>query len=64
MIATMLNTADDRTLRTLSNDEVDAVSGAKVIEIGIGPITFQYNTVGGCWAVWVGKELAGGGCPK
>ena len=62
MIPTTLG--DELPLRALSDDEVDVVFGAKVIEIGIGPITIQVNTANGCWAVWNGKELAGGGCVK
>lgn len=50
--------------RELSAHEVSFVSGARVLEIPIGPITIQLNFDNGCWAVWNGKELAGGGCPK
>jgi hypothetical protein len=33
------------------------VSGAMVIEVGLGPVTFQWNLDQGHWALWVGKEL-------
>ena len=49
-------TSDDA-LRELTVDEIGAVSGARVIEVGIGPVTLQWNLDQGHWAVWVGKEL-------
>ena len=50
-------------VRELSAHEVGLVSGARVLEIPIGdrrPLNFD----NGCWAVWNGKDFAGGGCPK
>jgi hypothetical protein len=57
------NNAGDH-VRELSAHDAGLVSGAKVLEIPIGPITIQLNFDNGCWAVWNGKDFAGGGCPK
>jgi len=48
----------------LGDRELDQVSGGKVLEVGIGPVTIQINPDSGCWAIWVGKQYAAGGCKK
>ena len=53
-----------RDVRVLGDHELDHVAGAKVLEVGIGPVTIQINPDSGCWALWYGKEFVGGGCKK
>ena len=64
MSSPKLNNNSRDQVRELSAHEVGLVAGAKVLEIPIGPITIQLNFDNGCWAVWNGKDFAGGGCPK
>ena len=63
MSSPKLNNNSRDQVRELSAHEVGLVAGAKVLEIPIGPITIQLNFDNGCWAVWNGKDFAGGGCP-
>jgi hypothetical protein len=60
----LLEANDNGDAGELSAHELDAVSGGKVLEIPIGSVTIQLNFDNGCWAVWNGKDLVGGGCPK
>ena len=48
----------------LSDSELDQVTGGKVLEVGIGPVTIQINPDSRCWAIWYGKEFVGGACTK
>lgn len=48
----------------IGDRNLDQVSGGKVLEVGIGPMTIQINPESRCWAIWVGKEYAAGGCKK
>jgi hypothetical protein len=48
-------------VRELTADEIGVVAGAAVLEVGLGPVTFQWNLDQGHWAVWIGKELVARG---
>ena len=39
-------------------------TAARLLEVGIGPVTIQINPDSGCFSIWYGKDFVGGACKK